>query len=69
MGLKTCKCAICEKEFETAQPHKKYCSLICKEAGDRLRRMKWRSKHPEYTTEYMRQYRQAKREAQKENGN
>lgn len=54
---KIIKCAICGAEFETIRPNKKYCSFICKEAGNKLQRMKWNDKNPHYNTNYMRKYR------------
>jgi len=50
-------CPICGAKFETSRPNKKYCSFTCKEAGAKLRRMKWEDKNPHYNTTYMQQYR------------
>lgn len=54
------KCEICGAEFETSRPNKKYCSFTCKEAGQQIRRMKWKAKNIGYSTEYMRKYRERK---------
>ena len=54
---KVVTCPICGAEFETSRPNKKYCSFTCKEAGAKLRRMKWEDKNPHYNTTYMQQYR------------
>lgn len=59
------KCLICGQEFETARPNKKYCSLVCRESGAKLRRMKWNDKNPRYSTDYMQKYRKEKREKEK----
>lgn len=59
--MKTVKCKICGKEFTTDKPNKKYCSFTCKEAGYKLRRLKWQDAHPDYITEYIRDYRKQKK--------
>lgn len=59
--MKTVKCAICGREFETNRPNKKFCSFTCKEAGAKLRQMKWKDNNSNYSTEYMRKYRAAKK--------
>ena len=56
------KCEICGAEFETNRPNKKYCSFTCKEAGQQIRRMKWKADNIGYNTEYMRKYRKRKAE-------
>lgn len=50
-------CPICGTSFETSKPNKKYCSFSCKEAGGKLRRMKWEDQNPYYNTTYMKKYR------------
>ena len=55
---KTVKCPICGQVFVTSRPNKRYCSFVCREAGSKLRRLKWESKNPEYQKEYMRKRRQ-----------
>jgi len=47
-------CEICGREFETNQPHKLYCSFVCKESGKILKRMEWEREHPAYNTLYKR---------------
>lgn len=47
-------CEICGREFETSQPHKLYCSFMCKESGQILKRMEWEREHPSYNTLYKR---------------
>lgn len=64
---KIVKCAICGREFETARPNKKYCSFNCKEAGAKVRRMKWEDQNPRYSMEYMKKYRAAQKGAKNEN--
>ena len=59
--MRTVKCPICGKDFQTARPNKKYCSFACKEAALLLRRVKWKQTHPDYNKEYMRQYRTARK--------
>lgn len=54
------KCRICGKEFTTRWPNRKYCSLSCRDAGERLRRMKWTAANPDYYTTYRRQTDQEK---------
>lgn len=54
---KVVKCAICGLEFTTNKPNKRYCSFSCKEAGAKLRRMKWEDEHPAYNKDYMKRYR------------
>lgn len=54
---KVVKCAICGNEFTTNKPNKKYCSFSCKEAGGKLRRIKWNVANPHYNAEYMQKYR------------
>lgn len=55
--MKTVICPICGTAFETERPNKKYCSFSCKEAGLKLRRMKWELDNPGYNTEYMKKRR------------
>ena len=55
--MKEKKCEICGKVFTTARPNKKYCSFSCKEAGSKLKRMKWKEANPHYSAEYMKEYR------------
>ena len=50
-------CPMCGLKFETSRPNKKYCSFSCKEAGAKLRRMKWDSQNPDYIKTYMQEYR------------
>ena len=52
-------CPICGAQFVTERPNKKYCSFSCKEAGRKLRRMKWNDENPNYNKNYMKQYRKA----------
>lgn len=59
---KTKKCPICGLEFDTSKPNKRYCSYSCKEAGQILRRMKWKDNNPDYSKEYMKKYRQKERQ-------
>ena len=54
-------CPICGVKFVTSRPNKKYCSFSCKEAGHKLKRMKWADKNPGYSASYMKSYRQKKR--------
>ena len=58
---KNVTCPICGAQFETSRPNKKYCSFSCKEAGRKLRRMKWEHDNPHYNAEYMKKYRAAQR--------
>lgn len=58
--MKTVKCAICGKLFDTSET-RKYCSLSCSEAGRKLRRMIWKEENPAYMADYMRAYRRKKR--------
>lgn len=59
--MKVVKCAICGREFETTRPNKKFCSFICKEANEKLWRMKWKDRNPDYQKDYQRKYRERKR--------
>lgn len=56
--LKRIVCPICGHSFETDKPNIKYCCFECREAGRKLRRLKWNNKHPDYNKAYMKQYRQ-----------
>ena len=47
-------CPICERSFVTNRPHKKYCSLTCRDAGRILQRMKWDEANPHYNRDYSR---------------
>lgn len=49
-------CVMCGKAFTTDRPHKRYCSLTCREAGAKYKRMKWLEKNPGYYAEYNRHY-------------
>lgn len=62
MEPKIKKCIICGASFDTNKPNKKYCSFVCKEAGAKLKRLKWNDKNPGYITSYMQQYRKEKKE-------
>ena len=50
-------CPMCGAKFKTGRPNKKYCCFVCKEAGARLQRMKWKDENPDYYKDYMQQYR------------
>lgn len=52
-------CVICGKTFETEHKNKKYCSLVCKDASDRKKRLEWKIKNPDYYRDYMRKRRQS----------
>lgn len=65
--LKKVTCPICGAVFETNRPNKKYCSFSCKEAGAKLRRMKWEDSNPDYNKDYMKQYRKKDRTVNHEN--
>ena len=41
MTKKRKTCAVCGKEFDAKSPNTKYCSAICKERGNYLRRKEW----------------------------
>lgn len=56
--MRIVKCPICGKEFETARPNKKYCSLICREAGKQLSRLYWNRENPTYNRDYYRKQKQ-----------
>ena len=58
---KAITCPICGTEFETSRPNKKYCSYTCKEAGRKLKRMKWEAANPHYSAKYMKEYRAAQK--------
>ena len=62
MSVKTRKCALCGRDFETTRPNKKYCSLTCKEARQKLQRMKWKDANPDYYKGYMKKYRESDKE-------
>jgi len=64
--MRTAICPICGKEFETARPNKKYCSLICREAGKQLRRLYWKEENPTYNADYYREHKKGKSEMEKE---
>lgn len=55
--MKTVKCNICGKVFQSKATNVKYCSLRCKYAGERARRERWKNKYPGYMREYMKNYR------------
>lgn len=65
--LKKVTCPICGAEFETSRANKKYCSFSCREAGAKLRRMKWEDRHPNYNRNYMKAYRKKGRTVNHEN--
>jgi len=54
---KTKKCLICGKEFTTEYSNKKYCSLVCKDANLRKKRLEWMLKNPNYYNEYQKKRR------------
>lgn len=55
--VRTKKCIMCGKSFDTEWPNKKYCSLVCKDAAIRKKRLEWKADNPGYYTEYMRKRR------------
>ena len=59
--VKVVTCPICGRQFETNRPNKKFCSFTCREAGEKLWRMKWEEKNPGYNRNYQREYRERKR--------
>lgn len=54
-------CAVCGKEFISAFPHEKYCSLECRDAAKKDRIQAWHRTHPGYSREYMRSYRKGQK--------
>ncbi len=48
----TRKCVICGRTFSTSHSRKIYCSLVCKDASTRLKRMKWKKDNPDYYNNY-----------------
>lgn len=64
--MKTVICPICGKVLQTDKPNKKYCSFACKEAGQKVLRLKWEARNAHYMKEYMKEYRRREKE---ENGN
>ena len=62
--MKQIKCEMCGKIFLTAKPNKKYCSFSCKEAGNKLKRIKWKEKNPHYNADYMKEYRKKERKGE-----
>ena len=61
--MRIVKCLICGKEFETARPNKKYCSLICREAGKQLKRIYWENENPNYNADYYQEHKQRDKKA------
>lgn len=59
---KLVQCPMCGATFETSKKNRKYCSLVCKDAGQRLQRLRWKLANMGYYTEYMKQYREQKKE-------
>ena len=57
MREKTVICEICQKEFSSSNKNIKYCSLECREKGERIKRAAWNIEHRSYYPEYMREYR------------
>lgn len=55
--LRIKECIICGKPFETKRSNKKYCSLVCKDAAIKKKRLEWKMDNPNYYTEYMRERR------------
>ena len=51
-------CVMCGKSFDTEYPNKKYCSLVCKDAAIRKKRLVWKLNNPGYDTEYARKRRE-----------
>lgn len=64
--MRTVICPICGKSFETARPNKKYCSLICREAGKQLKRLYWKEENPTYDADYYREHKKGKSKMEKE---
>lgn len=50
-------CVICGKTFETEYSNKKYCSLICRDASIRKKRLEWKMNNPNYYRDYSRMQR------------
>lgn len=61
MSMKKKICPVCGVEFETERPNKRYCSYTCRDINDKARRMQWQADHPDYYANYLRQYREKKR--------
>lgn len=59
--MRTVNCPICGRSFETARPNKKYCSLVCREAGKQLKRICWEKKNPTYNHDYFQEHKKAKK--------
>lgn len=58
--MRIVKCPICGRSFETARPNKKYCCLVCREAGKQLNRLHWEKKNPNYNQSYYQRNKQRK---------
>lgn len=58
--MRVITCPICGREFETARPNKKYCSLICREAGKQLNRLYWNRENPTYNRDYYQDHKRDK---------
>ncbi len=52
------KCIICGKVFTTEHRNKKYCSLVCKDASIRKKRLEWKINNPDYYKEYFKKRRE-----------
>lgn len=50
-------CKICGKEYIAEYPNSKYCSILCKEMGNKINHKAWSDKNKDYNTIYMREYR------------
>lgn len=50
-------CPICGNAFTASKPNQRYCSIICREVGRKLKRMEWSRDNPTYNADYMRRYR------------
>lgn len=66
--MKVVTCPMCGREFLTEKPNKKYCNFTCKEASQKVRRMKWQADNPDYYRDYMQKYRKDRKEGTQDNG-
>ena len=57
--VKKRECIICGKTFSTQYSNKKYCSLVCKDAAIRKKRMEWKADNPHYYRDYSRERKKA----------
>lgn len=55
--MRELECVQCGEKYFTEAPNSKYCSLECREAARRTKRLEWENRNAGYNRDYARRFR------------